>query len=147
MKIAILLILALLPVLSFAGPSRNSCSYYRTVENEYHCGKNGYPLKFGHRLCQKYLVAQPTMRPAVKLWFPKIRYCLQNYLENSRGTIRGCDDLHKRAINSHVGCYVQTGFCNLDFMDQADILAVTSTDILNLDILGLSFRVKAACGR
>jgi hypothetical protein len=38
-----------------------------------------------------------------------------------------------------------TGFCNLSVFDQAAILKVTSTDLLNPDIVGLSFRVKAAC--
>lgn len=146
MKLFLLLIFCL-PFVANAGPSRNSCAYYLQVEAEEHCGPDGYPLKFGYRLCEKYLEAQPTMRPNVRRWFPKIRYCLQNYLEDYRGTIRDCSDLHRKAINSHVGCYLETGFCELGVLDQADILAVTNVDLLNLDVMGLSVRVKAACER
>lgn len=145
MKILIPLILFLFALTIHAAPSKKSCSYYGEVEREYRCGSEGYPVKFGYRLCEKYRVAEPTMPAAVKTWFPKIRYCLQRYLENQRGSIRDCEDLHRKAINSHIGCYVATGFCDLGFMDQAAILQVTSTDIFNADILALSFRVQAAC--
>ncbi len=146
MKIALIFLIALLPTLSHASkPSRSSCNYYLTVENDYNCGFNGYPLKFGYRLCQKYLKAEPNMTRNVQKWFPKIRHCLQDYIADGRGSFRTCDDLHKRAINSHIGCYVKTGFCSLGIMDQADILAATSFDLFNLDIMALSLKVKAAC--
>jgi hypothetical protein len=133
------------PLLSYARPSKRDCNYYLQVEKEYKCGAEGYPLKFGNRLCRKYLAAESQMPPAVKTWFPKIRFCLQNYIERQRGSIRDCNDLHRKAIDSHVGCYVATGFCNLGIYDQAEILRVTSTDLLNPEIVSLSFRVKAAC--
>lgn len=145
MKILLPLLLMFISLNTHAAPSRKSCAYYGEVEREYRCGTEGYPLKFGYRLCEKYRVAEPNMPVAVKAWFPKIRYCLQRYLENQRGSIRDCQDLHRKAIDSHIGCYVATGFCNLGILDQASILQVTSTDIFNADILGLSFRVKAAC--
>ena len=142
---ALILFLMLIPLTLQAAPSRRNCSYYLDVEKEYSCGFNGYPLKFGYRLCNKYLSAESQMPQRVKTWFPKIRLCLQKYLEDQRGAIRDCSDLHRKAINSHIGCYVQTGFCDLGVMDQAAILRVTSTDVLNPDVLGLSFKVKAAC--
>jgi hypothetical protein len=145
MKYTLLLVLTLLPLLSHAGPSRNNCNYYLDVERAYKCGAEGYPLKFGNRLCRKYLAAQSDMPARVQTWFPKIRYCLQNFIEKQHGSIRDCSDLHRKAIDSHIGCYVATGFCNLSLIDQASILKVTSTDLFNPDIVALSFRVKAAC--
>lgn len=147
MKAVLIFILALLPLLSNAGPSRKNCDYYHEVEKTYLCGSEGYPLKFGNRLCRKYLAAEEDMPRRVKVWFPKIRFCLQDYIEKQYGSIRSCSDLYRKAIDSHVGCYLATGFCKLSITDQAAILKVTSTDLLNPDIVGLSIRVKAACLR
>lgn len=126
-------------------PSRSSCNYYYEVEREYKCGKDGYALKFGRRLCQRYLDVQSEMPQRVQNWFPKIRYCLQKFIEDQRGSIRGCSDLHRKAIDSHIGCYLSTGFCNLSVTDQASILRVTGADIFHPDVIGLSVRVQAAC--
>ncbi len=145
MKTVITLLLAFFTLSAIAVPSRNDCNYYLDVERDFKCGFKGYPLKFGYRLCEKYLEAQPGMTRAVQRWFPKIRYCLQNYLETERASIRDCKDLHRKAINSHINCYVQTGFCDLSVLDQAQIVQVTAFDILNPDVMGLSLRVKAAC--
>ncbi len=145
MKHSLTFFLFFISLSALAGPSRKSCNYYVEVEREYRCGSEGYPVKFGYRLCEKYRVAEPNMPAKVKTWFPKIRYCLQRYLETQRGSIRDCHDLHVKAINSHIGCYVATGFCDLGIMDQAAILQVTSMDIFNTDIMGLSMRVQMAC--
>jgi hypothetical protein len=128
-----------------ANPSSRNCEYYKTVEASYQCGSSGYPLQFGHRLCQKYLKAEPSMSKAVKRWFPKIRLCLQQYIERNHGSFRSCGDLHQRAIDSHVNCYLKTGFCDLSWADSIQILKVTSTDILNTDIIALSAKVNFAC--
>jgi len=144
MKFIILFILTTTAVFA-SRPSSRSCEFYKTVEANYHCGSSGYPLQFGYRLCEKYRKAEPSMSKAVKRWFPKIRLCLQEYIARNHGSFRSCSDLHQRAIDSHIGCYIKTGFCELSWADSVQILKVTSTDILNSDIIALSAKVNFAC--
>lgn len=144
MKIILVLLLTM-PYAFASRPSSKSCEYYKTVEASYQCGRSGYPLQFGYRLCEKYRKAEASMSKAVKRWFPKIRLCLQEYIARNHGNFRSCSDLHQRAIDSHIGCYLKTGFCELSWADSIQILRVTSTDILNSDIIALSAKVNFAC--
>lgn len=130
-----------------AGPSSQNCEYYKTVEASYQCGSTGYPLQFGYRLCQKYLKAEPSISKTVKKWFPKVRLCLQEYIARNHGNFRSCSNLHTRAIDSHIGCYLKTGFCDLSWADSIQILKVTSRDILNRDIIALSAKINLACAK
>lgn len=145
MKVTALLFLILVSSTVFAGPSATDCIYYLQAEQEYKCGQHGYLMDFGFRLCQRYLKEQPNTRPNVQTWFPKVRYCLQDYIEKNRGTFRDCHDLKKRALDSHVGCYLETGFCDLRFEDDAQILQITSFDLFRPSIISLSLKVRSAC--
>ena len=126
-------------------PTSKDCNYYRTVEEDYACGAEGYPLNFGYRLCQKYLESESKITPRLKNWFPKVRFCLQNFIETERGGIRDCDELHHRAIASHIPCYQDTGFCSLPMSDQLLILKITHKDILNMDILSMGLKIQVKC--
>jgi hypothetical protein len=128
-----------------SGPTPNNCEYYKQVNSEYKCRPKDYPLSFGYHLCQKYLRAQPQVSSNLNKWFPKIRFCLQDYLEKQRGFIRDCDELYTKALNSHIPCYKTTGFCKLDFADKISILKITSTDVLNSDIIAMGLNVQKAC--
>ena len=137
------LILFFLSFSVLAGPSETDCKYYLEIENSYKCGPRGYLLNFGHRLCEKYLRGEPHSRPAVQEWFPKVRYCLQDFI--SRGTFFDCADLRKQALDSHVGCYKTTGFCELSGKDERQILRMTSGDLFRPSVLSLAIRVKSEC--
>ena len=137
------LLLILISLNAFAGPSETDCRFYLEVEESFKCGPRGYLLNFGHRLCEKYLRAEPHARSAVQLWFPKVRFCLQDFI--STGTFLNCDDLRKQALDSHVGCYKSTGFCELSGKDERQILRMTGGDVFRPSVLSLAFKVKSAC--
>lgn len=142
-----LFFLILFSVSAFAGPSSSDCNYYREVESTYKCGPKGYPLDFGFRLCEKYLKAQPNTRPNVKTWFPKVRFCLQDFIAKNHGSFRDCDDLKTRALDSHLNCYKDTGFCGLSLVDESQILRITAFDIFRPSIMSLSLRVQSVCNK
>jgi len=140
-----LLLLLLFSAFTYAGPSETDCHYYLEVEQNFKCGLRGYPLNFGHRLCEKYLRLEPEARDAVQLWFPKVRFCLQEYLEVNSGSFLDCKDLREKALDSHVGCYAQTGFCELSAKDERQILRMTGIDLLRPSVLSLALKVRSAC--
>jgi hypothetical protein len=128
-----------------AEPSSKSCNYYFDVEDYYRCGRRGYPLNFGYRLCHRYLQAEPRLSKPIREWFPKIRLCLQEFIADEYGSIRDCRDLKQRSIDSHIPCYVKTGFCSLEGKDVFKIIQITSIDIFNPDVLSMSMKVLQKC--
>ena len=139
------LLLLLISFSALAAPSETDCRYYLEVEKHFKCGPRGYLLNFGHRLCEKYLRSEPHARPAVQTWFPKVRYCLQDFI--AHGSFTNCSDLKEQALESHIGCYVSTGFCELSGKDERQLLRMTSGDLFRPSVLLLALRIKPECDR
>ena len=128
-----------------AGPSFDDCTYYKELEARMSCGEKGYALSFGLRLCETYLRAQNTSRPQVRKWYPKVRYCLQDYLYKNAHRANSCRELETMAYHSHVGCYLETGFCDLNVLDVASILKTTGRDVLRARVLEIGSKVLVKC--
>lgn len=126
-------------------PDPQSCDYYLSIENDYQCGRGGYPLSSGYPLCKRYLKAGPYLSSRLKEWFPRIRLCLQNAIEDQRGTIRDCYDLRKKAIHSHVQCYKETRFCDLPKREVLTLARLTGTYMLKKDFLKLTLKLSTLC--
>src|SRR5205085_265974 len=90
------------------GPSEDNCDFYDEVEQQYQCGSKGYALSYGKKYCQRYLSVETNMSSDVQEWFPKVRFCLQKYLDDNFDNIRDCEELRHKAIGSHFNCYVKT---------------------------------------
>lgn len=126
--------------------SSDNCSFYRCLENEKHCGSRGYPLAFGNRLCVKYREAQDSSSYALQAWYPKVRQCLQVVLTKIADPL-SCSQLEKKAFASHLGCYMETGFCKLDFADKLEILRVEGWEALDPKSMDVALKVLAECDR
>lgn len=95
-------------------PPPNQCDFYRQCpEAAFDCGDTGYPLKFGEPMCKVYLDNESSFSPTLRVWAQKVRQCLQNalvpVLENRE--CNDCDVLETFAFNSHVPCYIDSGYC------------------------------------
>lgn len=146
MKTMLILLFMFVSLSAFAQkPDSKSCNYYLKAEQEYKCGVEGYLAGTGYKMCQMYLDKEPTLSPKLKKWFPKIRLCLQKYIENNRGSIRDCSDLRVRAINSHVDCYRTTGYCDLDKKDIVKLAEMTGTKALHKDFIRLTLKLSTLC--
>lgn len=107
-----------------AMPSSQSCQYYQTLENSLQCGPDSYLIKSGYPLCEHYKRISPWMTDEIQKWFPKIRYCLQAALEERENEIT-CANLDQTALETHVDCYVQTGYCDLSLASKTQLSLVT----------------------
>lgn len=126
-------------------PSSESCSYYQCKENQERCGEEGYLLHFGERLCQKYLDTQDESSPALQEWYPKVRLCLQEAVHSLPAPL-SCSDLQERAFETHLGCYISTGFCSLSMGDKLQVLEVAGADAFMPKTLEVSLEIAARCG-
>ena len=100
--------------------SSRSCEFYTCMENQLACGKKGYFRSFGQPYCKKYLENQSTFSSAAQNWLEDVRQCLQERLIET-SLKYACPQIHKAAIQSHIGCYVDTGFCELRYRDQYQV--------------------------
>ncbi|QLY26971.1 hypothetical protein [Bdellovibrio sp. KM01] len=101
--------------------SNNSCEFYRCMEQEQPCGKKGYWQNFGIPYCELFVKDESKFKISSQLWLQDVRLCLQ---ERLRDTVEGlqCGDIKTKAIDDHVSCYVDTGFCQLPFNEQFKIM-------------------------
>lgn len=100
-------------------PSSSSCDFYVCKEKEMNCGRHGYWSQFGYPFCQKFLKDEKQFSDRSQTWLQEVRLCLQERAqEDSRKPYVGCETLETEALHSHVDCYVDTGFCDLNFTEQ-----------------------------
>jgi hypothetical protein len=101
-----------------SNPVRDTCSFYADcVESRYDCGPTGYPLNYGQPYCQKFTAAKSQLSEQGKQWVSDTMLCLQTSLVpealGEPSAVKTCQALHDKAFASHVGCYVQSGLCQL----------------------------------
>ncbi|WP_413568172.1 hypothetical protein ACLWBD_10775 [Bdellovibrio sp. HCB117] len=101
-------------------PSENSCDFYQCKEQERQCGAEGYWMNFGHPYCESFLKDQQQFYPRTQVWLKDVRLCLQERVQQVSQEA-SCNDLHKQAMHSHVSCYVDTGFCDLTYLERARV--------------------------
>lgn len=92
--------------------SDQSCDFYQCMEEQHPCGTKGYWLRFGAPYCKVFLRDQAQFSWRSQAWLQSVRLCLQERIGevSARQT---CSGIYSEAMHSHVGCYVDTGFCQL----------------------------------
>ena len=94
------------------------CNYYTCREDEKHCGGSGYYLGYGGKYCRRFNTrTKPKLSAAGKNWVDRTTACLQRYLENQVAYDTDCETTRRLAFDSHAGCYVEGGICNLPVGD------------------------------
>jgi hypothetical protein len=106
---------------SYCPSSYSSCDFYVCAEERDPCGPNGYWMGWGHRICEKFLNKEEKFSLDAQQWMRENRECLQARAEEITAYAQ-CSSIRKAAMESHVACYVDTGFCELDLADKAAIL-------------------------
>ncbi|MEZ0391833.1 MAG: hypothetical protein ACAH59_06440 [Pseudobdellovibrionaceae bacterium] len=127
-----------------AEPSSVTCEYYESLEQEMTCGPEGYLQKWAYPMCQMYIKKAPKLSGSLQAWFPEIRFCLQAKLHEIKTELT-CPNLEDLAIESHVSCYVETGFCNLSQSDQWKLMELINVNLFEPLWLETSARIVWAC--
>lgn len=147
-KMLILGILALGLTSTFpadASHSPDSCDYYDKLESQTNCGLEGYVQQFAKPYCEVYLQHRRDFSPEAQKILRDIRVCLQNHLRfNSAGM--SCGQIKQYGESSHIDCYIQNGFCQLEGTDFLQVLWMARREITNLQILSMIINVHRSCG-
>lgn len=151
---SVILFFALFLQTAFASPqcrpSTASCAYYACAEDKLQCGEENYLTQFGAHFCEKYRSTEANFSKRGQVWLQKVRYCLQKELDRGLDSGVSCSRVEDFAFDSHVGCYVKTGYCSLGFRDKFRVVSVGSKEVFRGNFfkrIRTFQRVDAACAR
>ena len=137
-------------------PVRGQCSFYEDcLETRYQCGADGYPSAYGEKYCSKFKTAGDKFSQKGQIWMLDTMECLQRVLvpeatgpeEMGEQGRSPCDELRKKAVDSHAACYVQNGVCTLGVKDLVQIVKVVHLKTLfgNWEGLKQVWEVAGGC--
>jgi hypothetical protein len=129
-------------------PVADDCSFYRRcLESSVDCGEDGYPLRFGERLCNMFLRTDDEFSPAGRRWLRAIRRCLQDELVFAVDAPLECNALEDRAYDAHSRCYTDPhhSICDLSLGDRFRLTELLGKELLNARAFEQIQAVVAAC--
>lgn len=128
----IVIIFILLGLVHTKAMSQENCSTYLELEQDYKCGLNGYLIGYGHHYCKRFTQKNiERFTPQGQLFLLKNAQCLQNKLEDfaKLNPSASCQEINDFAIQTHMNCYQQSGFCQLRNFDKLSVLAVIRREV------------------
>ena len=119
------------------------CRYYECLEQFAECGAAGYLSGYVGPYCQRFTqVTIPRLSDDGAAWVGRVRECLIERMADGFYEGERCDTLWQRGSDDHVGCYVDSGICDLG---PGDLLAIRAT-VAEWDLpIGQLFSVGTIC--
>lgn len=102
-------------------PEADTCDFYLCKEMNDPCGNRGYWLAYGYKYCRIFITQTQNFPESSKEWMVKTRYCLQKSISLDTREL-SCSGDRDAAMDSHVHCYVDSGFCDLSIKERASII-------------------------
>ena len=108
-------------------PSPDSCEYYQVLEDRFHCERDTpYLIQYAKHYCLKFKERKSRWSPAMKSWVENTTSCLQSELARHVDEFNACHDIREFGYNSHMRCYVDSGFCKLNAWQRLKIIRTVS---------------------
>ncbi len=121
------------------------CEAYTGVNSALQCSEDNYLIRFGYKYCIKYVELENTYEPATQVVLAKIRSCLVSELMNDFELT--CDNSEARAMDHHLKCYQQGGFCTLPDWEKFKIGWAAKAELKRESFRKTMMAVKAQCDR
>ncbi|KAM0080397.1 hypothetical protein ACKRZS_007451 [Fusarium odoratissimum] len=105
-------------------PPINSCIFYRQcLEATTPCGSGEFALGKGERTCMKFQHNLDQFSDAAVQWISVSEQCIQKALTSFLDCDESCDFIRVAGFDHVARCYHEHGYCSLEAMDYAIILA------------------------
>lgn len=137
-----ILVFALLSLVSSTALAASPCDYYKQKANLLGCDSRNYLVRFGDRYCRAFEKREVEFSSAARPVLSRIRGCLILEMDAKRPT---CSTSETIGYESHVGCYVEQGFCGLSREDKLRILWVVRAEITKSKFRSVANRILRAC--
>lgn len=139
------------------GQGSEQCVAYDDVEELFKCGSKGYPINYGGKYCKKFSENRHRFSDEGKKWLDATLECLvqeivliQDSLRsqmnpNNRKTV--CKRLKHLAFDSHIPCYLESGYCDLSRKDKRIVTNIVFPSIFRIRVIQAGLKVQAECRR
>ena len=144
MRVLLLLLLPFSVLASECSHLPNDCEYYLCIAREKSCNDSSYPVKFGHRFCMRYQERMNTFSLEGWKWVEDVRRCLIRDMNNFEENL-SCSELKQRAFQSHVPCYLESGFCSLSVRDKRAVIQAIWPATRNSEIFSAGTEILKRC--
>jgi hypothetical protein len=146
MKSLILFGLIFLSTTSFPDICENDqtiCSFYCKANTELSCHQDNYLMSFGYKYCHLFLAKENSFNPSSQQILSKIRTCLiQNLSERADLT---CENVEQIASNSHISCYLENNFCQIELRDKLSILSLVQAELKDPRFRNVMGQISKSC--
>lgn len=128
LKATLALAVILFSLNAFAKPQDiRLCETYRAVNASLRCSSSNYLIQFGYKYCRKYVELESMYLLHTQRVLEKIRSCLVTQTMNDSELT--CANSEDRAMQHHLKCYAQAGFCSLPILEKLKVFGVAFTEI------------------
>lgn len=124
----------------------DDCQYYSCIEETKHCGKKGYLLDFGNKYCHKFVSKAEKLSLQGQLWMTEVKTCLIHQLDNLDSGL-SCRKYKKAAVDQHVPCYIDSGYCQLSTHDKKAIINIIRGSLWKPSLFNAGIQVLRHCAR
>jgi len=110
------------------------------------CGPEGYLQAYGYHYCQVFVEAKEEFLLESQEILARIRSCLIRQIKVREKKLN-CHTVKDLAYATHTPCYVQSGYCEMDSEDRANLKLHLSDQIFNPRAWEELFRLHDTCSR
>jgi hypothetical protein len=130
---------------SRASSKLGTCEYYDSLSSELNCHDDGYLLKFGAHYCRAFEKNIERFSASGNQVLSVIRNCLQEELEKAPDLT--CENVKSVAAQSHVPCYREAKFCDMNLWDQFVLMEIVAPALMDPDLRAAVKRIEKECLR
>lgn len=88
---------------------------------------------------------RPQLSQEGQEWMDRVGRCLREKAEGF-SLEASCEDADTAAISSHSSCYLQTGFCQISFLEKMKVLRLIYRELSDSRILKEVLEISKGCG-
>lgn len=119
------------------------CSFYCQKSDELNCSASNYLKSFGYKYCRLFINKEQSYTKAGRPIFERIRNCLVNRLASQNNLT--CESVAPIAVASHVDCYIDNNFCELNNHDRLTTLWFIRSELLDRKFLPTMAKIVSLC--
>lgn len=129
------------PVVS--GDLIGSCDFYLTLSKEMGCGSDSYLTRFGDHYCRRFDQVRSSFSSGGAAIVEDIKTCLQERIHETENL--DCENVHAIAVQSHIGCYQDAGFCDMRVSDKMTLARTVAKSVFDPTLRGTIGKVINSC--
>ncbi|OFZ29208.1 MAG: hypothetical protein A2622_14305 [Bdellovibrionales bacterium RIFCSPHIGHO2_01_FULL_40_29] len=130
---------------NFGFDTINTCTSYEYIDTHLNCGEKSYLQHFAIPYCNKYLRKNEIFSDRAQVILANIRSCLQMELLARANSDLNCENIEEIGVESHYGCYLESGFCDLPEVDNLKVMWIARLEVFNVKVMSVFSKVVAEC--